>query len=92
MTRNVGVVLSIFCIHVDFPTQINTIRLGLYGAKCRYLKYLCTSVSFIKQYRPDGMARFATFHLGIHCLQKYPFRGFQNTMGPLHSDPVTSLT
>ena len=92
MTRNIRVVLPIFCILVDFPTQINTIRDGLQGAKGRYFKYLCTSVSFIKQYMPDGMARFATFHLGIHCLQKYHFRGFQNTMGPLHSDLVTSLT
>ena len=26
---------------------------------------------------PDEMLHFAAFHLALHCLQKYPFRGFQ---------------
>ena len=30
---------------------------------------------------PDEMQRFAEFHLGLHCLPKYPFRGFQFTKG-----------
>ena len=25
---------------------------------------------------PDAVPYNAAFHLGIHCLQKYPFRGF----------------
>ena len=25
----------------------------------------------------DEMQHYAAFHLGLHCLQKYPFRGFQ---------------
>ena len=25
---------------------------------------------------PDEMSHFAAFHLGLHCLPKYPFRGF----------------
>ena len=27
------------------------------------------------------MQLYAAFHLGFHCLQKYPYRGFQNTKG-----------
>ena len=28
---------------------------------------------------PDEMQHYATFHLGLHCLPKYSFRGFQYT-------------
>ena len=28
---------------------------------------------------PDEMQHYAAFHLGIHCLQEYLFRGFPNT-------------
>ena len=27
----------------------------------------------------DEMQHYAAFHLGLHCLPKYPFRGFQYT-------------
>ena len=31
---------------------------------------------------PDEMLHNnAAFHLGLHCLPKYPFRGFQNAKG-----------
>ena len=30
---------------------------------------------------PDEMQHYAAFHLGLHCLSKYPFRGFQDTKG-----------
>ena len=30
---------------------------------------------------PDEMQHVAAFHLGLHCLQKYSFRGFTNTKG-----------
>ena len=30
---------------------------------------------------PDEMQHSAAFHLGLHCLQKYPFRGFLYTKG-----------
>ena len=30
---------------------------------------------------PDEMQHNAAFHLGLHCLLKYPFRGFPNTKG-----------
>ena len=26
---------------------------------------------------PDEMKHYAAFHLGLHCLPKYPFMGFQ---------------
>ena len=28
---------------------------------------------------PNEMQHYAAFHLGLHCLPKYLFRGFQNT-------------
>ena len=30
---------------------------------------------------PGEMQHYAAFHLGLHCLPKYPFRGFQYTNG-----------
>ena len=31
----------------------------------------------------DEMQHHAAFHLGLHCLSKYPFKGFQYTVGLL---------
>ena len=28
---------------------------------------------------PDEMQHYAAFHLGLHCLSKYPFKGFQSS-------------
>ena len=30
---------------------------------------------------PDDMQQYAAFHLGLHCLPKYLFKGFQCTKG-----------
>ena len=30
---------------------------------------------------PDEMPQYATFHLGPHCLPRYPFKGFWFTKG-----------
>ena len=30
---------------------------------------------------PDEMQHYAAFHLVLHCLPEYPFRGFQYTKG-----------
>ena len=30
---------------------------------------------------PDEMPHYAAFHLGLHCMPKYPFRGFLYTNG-----------
>ena len=39
------------------------------------LFYLTNSVD------PDEMQHYAAFHLGLHCLQRYSFRGVPNTKG-----------
>ena len=36
-------------------------------------------VTLTKSVDPDEMQHYAAFHLGLHCLQKYSFRSFQNT-------------
>ena len=42
---------------------------------------------------PDEMPPNAAFHLGLHCLQKYPFRGFKSSKGlqSLGNDSFTTL-
>ena len=42
------------------------------------LKIVLTSA---KSVDPDEMPHIAAFHLGLHFLQKYPFKCFQNTKG-----------
>ena len=37
--------------------------------------------AFTNSVGPDEMQHYAAFHLGLHCLQKYLFRGFLNTKG-----------
>ena len=33
--------------------------------------------TFTNSVDPDQMQHYAAFHLGLHCLQKYSFRGFR---------------
>ena len=42
---------------------------------------LKTFFTFSNSVDPDEMQHYAAFHLGLHCLQKYLFRGFPNTKG-----------
>ena len=44
--------------------------------KFKFLKIVFTSA---KSENPDEMQHYAAFHLGLHFLQKYSFRDFQNT-------------
>ena len=34
---------------------------------------------------PDEMHHYAEFHLGLHCLKKYPLSGFQYTEGSIYN-------
>ena len=71
---------------MNFPIQINTIAMGLSviyfkGSRVEICKLRCTSVvkdcfCRSKSADPDEMRCFAAFYLCLHCLPKYPFRGF----------------
>ena len=43
--------------------------------------YLKAFFSVTSSVYPDEMQHYAAFHLGLHFLQKYSFRGFTNTKG-----------
>ena len=68
---------------MDFPIQINTLRMVLSiicfkGSQLEISKHLCYSVPedciyLSNSAGPDEMLHFAAFHLGLHCLPKYPF-------------------
>ena len=71
---------------MEFRTHINAIRMGLpiiYFKASHPNNYVFQSlkIAFIlaKSVGPDEMPRFVAFHLGLHCLPKYPFRCFQYT-------------
>ena len=74
---------------MDFPIHIDTICMGLpivylKGSQVEFLNYdvflsLKVILTFANSADQDEMQRKAAFHLGLHCLPKYPFRGFQYT-------------
>ena len=39
----------------------------------------CFTLILANSAGPDEMQHCAAFHLGLHCLPKYPFWGLQNT-------------
>ena len=47
---------------------------------CIYLSFLSLKIIFVfpKSGDPDEMPLYAAFHLGLHCLSRYQFRGFCN--------------
>ena len=49
---------------------------GLYFSKQIVFFCLKFFFTFTNSVDPDEMQHYAAFHLGIHCLQKYLFRGF----------------
>ena len=75
---------------MDFPIQMNAIRMGLSiiylrGQRLEFHNYGIFKFGKIiwtaKSVDPDEMQHYAVFHLGLYCLQKYSFRGIQNTKG-----------
>ena len=89
-----GVFFLTLCIQMDFPIHVDTMSMGLSivyfkGSQLKFSKVWCVSVSescFIfnsKQCRPWWNAALCCkwLQLGLHCLPKYPFRGFQYTKG-----------
>ena len=78
------------CILIGLPSHIDTISMGLsivyFKGSQNFLKndvFLSLKVVLIlpNSADPYEMQHHAAFHLGLHCLSKYPFRGFQHTKG-----------
>ena len=72
---------------MDFPIHIDTISMGLSIvllnlSNVEFSKLWCLVVLILANSAdPDEMQHNAAFHPGLHCLPKYPFRGFQYTKG-----------
>ena len=74
---------------MDFPIQMNTIWMGLSiiyfkGSQVEISNnYVLQSLKIIfilaNSADTDEMPHLAAFHLCLHCLSKYPLRGFQYT-------------
>ena len=73
---------------MDLPIHIDTISMGLpivyfKGAQVEFSKLRCTCFSvpegclnLANSADSDEMQQYAAFHLGLHCLPKYLYRGF----------------
>ena len=76
-----------FCIHIETVLKYGIVHCELLGVKARNfwnMLYFCPwrfVLILSNSADPDEMQQYAAFHLGPHCLQKYPFRGFQYTLG-----------
>ena len=57
--------------------------LGVSGYSLKKIVFFCLKIffTFTNSADPDEMQHYAAFHLGLHCLQNYLFRGFLNTKG-----------
>ena len=79
-----------FCIN-GIPTEFDTVMSGwsivyIEGSKViifRNILFLSLKIDFglANSEDPDAMLHNVAFHQGLHCLQKYLFRGFWSTMG-----------
>ena len=56
---------------------------GCQGILILFIVFFCLNIcfTFTNSVDPGEMQHGAAFHLGLHCLQKYSFRGFRNTKG-----------
>ena len=71
---------------MDYPININTISMGppiVYFNGVIYVEFSKMTLKVVlilaNSADPDEMQHYAAFHLGLHCFQKYSFRGFPNT-------------
>ena len=62
---------------MDFPIQIEYFK----GSQVEISNYVLQSLAYVFIFTnsadPDEMQHYATFYLGLQCLPKNPFRGFQ---------------
>ena len=79
------------CMLMDFLIQIKAKRMGLSiiyfkGSQVVIYQLWCISIhkdvfTLTNILDPGEMMHHAAFHLGLHCLSKYPFKGFQYENG-----------
>ena len=75
------VMREIQCIYSRFLALKNRLKLI---QKCRInlcILRLKAFLTFTNTVDPDEIMHNVAFHLGLHCLQKYPFIGFPYTKG-----------
>ena len=61
--------------------MVHCIYLGVSGYNLKKKKNCLKIFLTLNSEDPDEMPHYATFHLGLHCLYKYPFKGFLYTKG-----------
>ena len=56
-------------------------HLGVSGYYFKKTYFLSEDLLYLYSVDPDEMQHYAAFHLGLHCLQRYSFRGFPEYKG-----------
>ena len=71
---------------LTFFIKIDTIESGCYVIQLHFIRgygFLSLKIAsaIANSAILDEITHTATFHLGLHCLTKYPFRGYQYSNG-----------
>ena len=71
--------------------MIHHIYLGVSGYDLKNIAFFYLKIFFYlsNSVDPGKMQHFASFYLGLHCLQKYSFSGFPNAKQGLKQDNVS---
>ena len=67
---------------MEFPIKFDTVKSGwsvVYIEGSQVIISLKIDFVLANSEDPDEMPHYAAIHLGLHCLPKYPFRGFWYT-------------
>ena len=67
-----------------FKSKDSPLNIGVSGYNIqKHIILFCLKIcfTFTNSVDPGEMQQFAAFYLGLHCLQKLSFMGFQNTKG-----------
>ena len=77
---------------MEFSIKLDTVKLGwsiVYTEGSQviisnfFFLFLSLKMDFVlaNSAEPDKMQHYVAFHLGLHCLPKYPVRGFWSSKG-----------
>ena len=86
VTATWGKIFATWICEITFNSSY-TVELFCLVGMVRIFKIKCNSIPehivfiFTNSADPDEMLHYAAFHEGLHCLSKYPFRGFPFSKG-----------
>ena len=68
---------------MEYPTKFDTVKIGwpIIPIKGSQVTISVSEDYFCLSSKIDEVLHYGAFHLGLHCLPKYPFRGLRSIKG-----------